>query len=321
MSGDGGRVSFEEDFKRFFVRGLVAILPTLVTFYLLVWAWGFLWTNLGRHLLAGVSYLYWLVSQPAGPWLPRFYLQTVLQERLPFWMVQAIGVALAVLAIYLVGLVAGNLIGRTFYRIAENFLLKIPFVRAVYPTVKQVTDFLLAERRSQFAGSRVVAVRPHAGNIWSIGLYTGAPIRGLSAALGSDMVTVFVPSSPTAFSGYVVVVPRNDIVELPLTVEEAMRLLLSGGVVDVGRAGGESIAVGRAGGSAPPGALGGRDASGSPGPAGAPVVAGGDGRGPAAAATAEARPLNVSAGPAAGPPAPSAAATPPESPTGRDSRT
>lgn len=246
---DEQRPSFHEDFKRFFVRGLVAILPTLVTFYLLVWAWDFLWQHLGRHLLAGVSYLYWVISQPAAPYLPNFYLQSYLNDLLPFWVVQAIGVGLAVLTIYLVGLIAGNLIGRTFYRIGENLLLKIPFVRAVYPTVKQVTDFLLADRRSSFAASRVVAVRPHAGNIWSIGLYTGAPIRGLSAAIGADMVTVFVPSSPTAFSGYVVVVPRTDIVELPLTVEEAMRLLLSGGVVDV------SKGVSAGGGVTPSGAV------------------------------------------------------------------
>jgi uncharacterized membrane protein len=109
----------------------------------------------------------------------------------------------------------------------------LPLVKAVYPTVKQVTDFLLADRTSNFSGSRVVAVRPHAGNIWSVGLYTGSEIHGITSE--HEMVTVFIPSTPTAFTGYVVVVPREDIVELPLTVEEAMRLLLSGGVVEPNR--------------------------------------------------------------------------------------
>jgi uncharacterized membrane protein len=229
--GSAGRPhTFVEDFKRFFIRGLVTILPTLVTFWLVVWAWGFLWGNLGRYILGGLSYLYWFISQPAGPFLPTFYLQSWLEERLPAWVVQTIGVLLAIILIYLVGMVVGHLMGRTLYRVAENVLLRLPLVKAVYPTVKQVTDFLLADRTSNFSGSRVVAVRPHAGNIWSVGLYTGSEIRGITSE--QEMVTVFIPSTPTAFTGYVVVVPRKDIVELPLTVEEAMRLLLSGGVVD-----------------------------------------------------------------------------------------
>ena len=71
---------------------------------------------------------------------------------------------------------------------------------------------------------------PHACGIWSIGLVTGEGIRSLSEKTGQEMVTVFVPSSPTAVAGYVLVVPRASAVELPLTVEEAMRLLITGGV-------------------------------------------------------------------------------------------
>ena len=110
--------------------------------------------------------------------------------------------------------------------------MRIPLVRAIYPAVKQITDFLLAERgKNQFAGSRVVAVQPHEKGIWSIGLVTGPGVRSLSDAVQTEMVTVFVPSSPTAFSGYVLVVPREEVVELPLEVDEAMRLLISGGVL------------------------------------------------------------------------------------------
>ena len=108
----------------------------------------------------------------------------------------------------------------------------MPLIRAIYPAVKQVTDFLLAERSGQFHGNRVVAVHPHADGHWSIGLVTSAAgLPPLSQALNREMVTVFIPSSPTAFSGYVVVVPRESVVELPMTVEEAMRLLISGGVI------------------------------------------------------------------------------------------
>src|SRR5205823_1303164 len=89
-------------------------------------------------------------------------------------------------------------------------------------------------RSSQFQASRVVACQPHEKGIWSIGLVTGSGLRQLSDATSEEMVTVFIPSSPTAFSGYVRMVPRDSVVELPLTVEEAMRLLISGGVITPG---------------------------------------------------------------------------------------
>jgi uncharacterized membrane protein len=140
---------------------------------------------------------------------------------------------LAILLVYIVGVFVGNLIGRTTWRLAEMAVMRIPLVRAIYPAVKQVTDFVLADRgHSQFAASRVVAVEPHEKGIWSIGLVTGpGGLKPLNDAVGREMVTVFVPSSPTAFSGYVLVVPRESVIELPLDVEEAMRLLISGGVV------------------------------------------------------------------------------------------
>jgi uncharacterized membrane protein len=101
--------------------------------------------------------------------------------------------------------------------------------------VKQVTDFLLQDRRgagfSATGANRVVACRPHASGIWSIALVTGQGLPPLTAATGEDLITVFVPSSPTAFSGYVMLVPRAEVIELPMTVEEAMRLLISGGVL------------------------------------------------------------------------------------------
>lgn len=224
-------MTFSEDFRRFFLGGLAALLPTLITVSLLIWIWSFLWESMGRHIIYAIKWLWlslggwWVVpAQPAGD-IDRSF------DFLPAWKVQVLGVGLAILLVYVVGLFVGNLIGRTMWRLAERALMKIPIVRAVYPAVKQVTDFLLGGRKQPFASSRVVACQPHASGIWSIGLVTGPGLKSLSDATGENMVTVFVPSSPTAFSGYVMVVPRESIVELPMTVEEAMRLLVTGGVI------------------------------------------------------------------------------------------
>ena len=225
-TGKTGRqkLTFSQDFRRFFLRGLAALMPTLITLWLLVKIWDFLWESLGRHLL-------WVVKQ----WHFQFldvaqwgYVQRFWDDH-PY-LSQTLGVGLAILLVYIVGLLVGNLIGRTFWKLGETLVMKVPIIRAIYPAVKQVTDFVLQEKK-QLQSSHVVAVQPHEKGIWSIGLVTGAGIRGLSQATGAEMVSVFVPSSPTAFSGYVLLVPRTEVVELPMTVEEAMRLLVSGGVI------------------------------------------------------------------------------------------
>jgi uncharacterized membrane protein len=224
------RASFAEDFRRFFVRGMAALLPTLITLWLLVKLWEFLWEALGRHIIYVIR-LVWLtlVERKVLPEQPALYIKHVLSSDL--WWVQVLGVLLAVLLVYVVGVFVGNFIGRQFWRLGELAAMRVPLVRAIYPAVKQVTDLFLADRTGQFAGSRVVAVQHRAQEVWTIGLVMGPGIRALSEMTGDETVSVFVPSTPTAFSGYVVLVPRQNVVELPISVEDAMRLLVSGGVL------------------------------------------------------------------------------------------
>lgn len=223
--------SFAEDFRRFFMRGLAALMPTLITLGLLTWLWNLLWNSLGSYIIYGISWG-WLRLVDAGlvEAEPAGHIRDVLNP--DHVSIRILGVGLSILLVYLAGVLLGNLIGRTFYRVAERAVMKVPLIRAIYPAVKQVTDFILAERKnSQFAYSRVVAVQARTQGIWSIGFVTGSGYGPLNAATRGDMLTVFIPSTPTAFSGYVVIAHRESVVELPLTVEEAMRLLLSGGVI------------------------------------------------------------------------------------------
>ena len=242
------RDNFSRDFRRFFVRGLSAVLPTLITLWLVTWAWNFLWESMGRYVILAIQ-RFWVTSGNAAPHPGdvRMIWAWPDPETGDFaFGTKLIGVLVATLLVYLLGVLIGNFIGRTAYRLSEDAVMRLPFIRAIYPAVKQITDFLLADRSGgHFPGSRVVAVRPHADGIWSIGLVTGAGVRHLSDAVGHEMITVFVPSSPTAFSGYVLVVPRTSVVDLPLTVEEALRLLVSGGVVTPEGAAEKSKNVGR----------------------------------------------------------------------------
>jgi uncharacterized membrane protein len=238
------RVGFGEDFRRFFIRGLAALMPTLITLSLLVWVWDFLWERVGRHIIAGIRFIWLTLAQHeliSYPYAQAGYIQRALREEK--FGTQILGVLLAVLLVYIVGVFVGNLLGRTLWRIAEHGVMKVPLIRAIYPAVKQVTDFLLSDKTNQFEGSKVVAVEPHEKGIWSIGLVTGGGLRPLMDATGREMITVFVPSSPTAFSGYVLVVPKDSVIDLPLKVEEAMRLLVSGGVLMPGTSPGQETLV------------------------------------------------------------------------------
>ena len=209
-------------------------MPTLITLWLLIKVWDFLWESLGKYIVWFMSWAWLhLASWGVVPYREagdiRWFFWINGEAR---WWVSLFGVISAIVLVYIVGLFVGNLIGRSLYRLAENAIFRIPLIRAIYPSVKQIVDFVLSDKKSQFTESRVVAVEPHANGIWSIGLVTGRGVRALGSPEGKEMVTVFIPSSPTAFSGYVLVVPREVVYDLPITVEQAMRLLVSGGVID-----------------------------------------------------------------------------------------
>ncbi len=224
------RLGFVDDFRRFFLRGLAALLPTLITVGLLLYIWDFLWNHIGYYVIYGIKMGLWSLNKgTASKWAQSGYVGRHLNT--DDFSVRLLGVSLSVLLIYVIGVFVGNLLGRTAWRLAEVAVMKVPLVSAIYPAVKQITDFLLSERTAQFQGSAVVAVEPHEKGIWSIGLVTGPGLKSLADVTRQEMITVFVPSSPTAFSGYVLVVPRESVIELPLKVEEAMRLLVSGGVI------------------------------------------------------------------------------------------
>jgi len=142
---------------------------------------------------------------------------------------QGVGFVLAIVGIYFIGRFVASFIGRFVWRLAEKALMRAPLVKQIYPNVKQVTDFFLSDRKVDF--SRVVAVEYPRKGVWSLGLVTGPGMRTVSEATNSDLLTIFVPSSPTPVTGYTVTVRRDEVIDLPLTIDEALRFTVSGGVV------------------------------------------------------------------------------------------
>ncbi|MEQ9453513.1 MAG: DUF502 domain-containing protein [Phycisphaeraceae bacterium] len=144
-----------------------------------------------------------------------------------------VGLALAAVLIYFVGVILGSYLGKTFYRQSEDFILAIPLVSRVYPSVKQVTDFFFGDKPAKrpLNFNRVVAVEYPRKGIWSVGLVTGDTMRDIQIRADADCMTVFIPSSPTPFTGYVITVPRTDTIDLPISIEEALKFAVSGGVL------------------------------------------------------------------------------------------
>lgn len=271
-----------DDFRRFFSRGMAALLPTLLTIGLFIWVYDLIDRSLGRYITNGMVTLFaaggpphfmadevadkqaleygtpideWdrqgrrltvefkIINQPilTAVHTDAEALKTAEKARdVALWQVafaryrlHLIGFVIAIIVVYFLGLFLASFLGRATWRVIERLLYRIPVIKAVYPNIKQVTDFLLSERRPQFSG--VVAVEYPRKGLWSMGLVTGPPLKSVQESTGEEMLTIFVPSSPTPVTGYVITVLRKDVLKLELTLDEAMRYSISGGVIKSAR--------------------------------------------------------------------------------------
>ncbi|HEX6976159.1 MAG TPA: DUF502 domain-containing protein [Vicinamibacterales bacterium] len=190
-----------------------------------------------RYLIAGL-----LVWVPLGItiWVLHFLLSTLDQTLLllpeslrpEHWLgfrVPGLGVVLAFLILLLTGVVAANILGQRLIRIWEAVLGRIPFVKSIYSSVKQVSDTLLSDTGNAFRKALLVEF-PHQDS-WTIAFLTGAPAPAVARHLTEEYVSVYVPTTPNPTSGYFVMVPRSRVRELDMTVDEALKYVVSMGVV------------------------------------------------------------------------------------------
>ena len=186
--------------QRHFLTGLLSITPLVITSWIL---WRF----------------YVLISATMRPWLQRIPAVT---ETYPEFLLTFFGVLVFVLLITLVGLFTRNLIGMAFFRVLERFFEQIPVVKSVFSAIKQIAEVFLRDRRTAF--QKVVLFAYPRQGLYSIGFVTrDEPEHGL--------VNVFLPTAPNPTSGFMLLVPRGELVELGIPVEEAIKLIVSGGSI------------------------------------------------------------------------------------------
>ena len=255
--------SSRRSFRHFFLRGLAIVLPTILTIWIFMAAYGFVRDNIAEPINAGIRELLvrqtripfvgtdeevreraeqelqgnaktaWEVAGRDALWANLYFRRLKLHQQWDrIWFpMDLIGLFIAIVLIYILGRFVGSYIGSRLYRRGEDVLQRTPVVKQVYPYVKQVTDFLVGTEQEKRQFKRVVAVQYPRKGLWSLGLVTGDAMRTIQNTVEGGMLTVFVPSSPTPFTGYVITVQADETIDLNLTIEQALKFTVSGGVL------------------------------------------------------------------------------------------
>lgn len=157
-----------------------------------------------------------------------------LKEELDKKWPNVIGLLLGLFFIFLLGIIFTSFIGNSFKRFWESTLESLPLVSKIYPYAKQLTDFLFKEKTNVSTFQSVVAIEYPRKGIFSIGFLTGEGMLKLKTDTGKNLVSLFIPSSPTPFTGYTIMVDESELYPLDISVEEAIRFCVTGGVVKPG---------------------------------------------------------------------------------------
>jgi uncharacterized membrane protein len=191
--------------KRYLIAGLLVWVPLGITIWVMVW----LVTTLDQTLL--------LIPENLRP------------EALFGFHIPGLGVVLSFVILLATGVLAANFFGQRVIRMWEAVLGRIPFVKSIYSSVKQVSDTVLSDQGTAFRKALLVEF-PRSG-CWTIAFLTGTPADAVADHLRGEFISVYVPTTPNPTGGYFVMVPRESIRELDMSVDEALKYIISMGVV------------------------------------------------------------------------------------------
>jgi len=190
--------------RRYFITGLLIWVPLAITLWVL-------------DLLVGT--------------MDRTLLLLPAEWRTEGWLgvhVPGLGVVLTLLVVFATGVLAANIIGQRLVRYWERALARIPVVNSIYTGVKQVSDTLFAPGGQAFR--KALLVQWPIPGTWTIAFLTGAPGGDVARHLKGDYVSIYVPTTPNPTGGYFVMVPRDAVIELDITVDDALKYIISMGV-------------------------------------------------------------------------------------------
>ncbi len=143
--------------------------------------------------------------------------------------IPGLGIVLTVVVVFVTGVIAANLFGRKLVSLGERILARIPLVRSIYSAVKQVTETIFSGSGKSFR--KVVLVEYPRKGIWTLAFQTGDGADELQRRVGKPVTNIFVPTTPNPTSGFFLMVPREDVIELDLSVDDGLKMIISAGVV------------------------------------------------------------------------------------------
>ena len=239
----------------FFKRGLRALLPTVLTIGVILIVVNFFADNIvepvnrsirgflvetgvGHSLMDAVFSIDIEAEQYAIPPTDSDYVEGKPRKNIrwddvaadleeAYWPI--IGFFVALLLVFIAGFILASFVGKRILGRFENMMGKFPVVKVIYPYARQVVEFFMKEKAVTF--NTVVAIEYPRRGIYSMGFVTGNGMKVITEKAGKDMVNIFIPSSPTPVTGYTIFVPVADVIPLPITVDEAVRIAISGGVL------------------------------------------------------------------------------------------
>jgi len=194
--------------KKYFIAGLLIWIPVVIT----IWVLRLIVDTLDQSML--------LLPER---WRP----EAVFGVHIP-----GLGALLTLVIVFVTGVLAANFIGERLVRLWNGILKRIPVVNSIYSSVKQVSDTLFSSGGQAFRKALLVQW-PREG-MWTIAFLTGTPGGDVANHLQGDFLSVYVPTTPNPTGGYFVIVARNDVIELDMSVDEALKYIISMGVVAPG---------------------------------------------------------------------------------------
>jgi uncharacterized membrane protein len=199
-------LTFTQRMRAYLLAGILITAPISITFYL---AWIFIG----------------FVDSRVTPLIPAKYNP---ETYLPF-AVPGLGLLVLVIALILIGALTAGFFGRVWLRISERILARMPIIRNVYSAVKQILETILAQQSNAFREA-VLVEYPRRG-LWAIAFITGRTEGEVQNVTEEECINIFLPTTPNPTSGFLLFVPKADLVHLSMSVEEAIKMVISGGIV------------------------------------------------------------------------------------------
>ena len=198
--------------RGYFFAGILVTMPLAITFAVARWFILFVDSQ--------------IVPIIPSAWNPDTYLKEVVGFEIGL---PGLGVVILLITITLIGTLAAGFVGRYVVNLGENILARMPVIRSVYSSIKQILETVL-QQKSQAFRQAVLVEYPRRG-IWAVGFITGETEGEVQNLTNEEVINIFLPTTPNPTSGFLLFVPREDLVILSMSVEEAVKMVISGGIV------------------------------------------------------------------------------------------